>query len=288
MVIGYDRRFSSEFFAQAAAEVLLAHDVPVAFASGAIPTQMVSYEVVERTRACGMMITASHNPWTDNGFKVKSESGAAGGPAMLATVEAAIRDSAGRTPPTPPVRRRRGGRPGRSVRPYDGYVEYVAALARPGVPARAADMRVLVEPMWGCGAGWISRMLAGGKIQVTELHTERNPWFGGVNPEPIRPNIDEALGVLAGGGYDLGLLLDGDADRAGRGRRAGHVHPPAAGDGPADVLPASSTAACASRSSRRSTRRAWSAGWARSTTCRCTRHRSASSTSAPRSSRRAR
>ena len=50
---------------------------------------------------------------------------------------------------------------------------------------------------------------------MTEIHQERNPYFGGVNPEPIRPNIDEALGMLAGGGYDLGLLLDGDADRAG-------------------------------------------------------------------------
>jgi phosphomannomutase len=50
---------------------------------------------------------------------------------------------------------------------------------------------------------------------VTEIHQERNPYFGGVNPEPIRPHIDEALGMLAGGGYDLGLLLDGDADRAG-------------------------------------------------------------------------
>jgi phosphomannomutase len=58
-------------------------------------------------------------------------------------------------------------------------------------------------------------MLAGGKIQVTEIHSERNPWFGGVNPEPIAPNINESLGILAGGGYDLGLLLDGDADRAG-------------------------------------------------------------------------
>ena len=48
-----------------------------------------------------------------------------------------------------------------------------------------------------------------------EIHQERNPYFGGVNPEPIRPNIDEALGMLAGGGYDLGLMLDGDADRAG-------------------------------------------------------------------------
>jgi len=50
---------------------------------------------------------------------------------------------------------------------------------------------------------------------VTELHQERNPYFGGVNPEPIRPHIDEALGLIAGGGYDLGLFLDGDADRAG-------------------------------------------------------------------------
>ena len=53
--------------------------------------------------------------------------------------------------------------------------------------------------MWGAGAGWISRLLAGGRIQVTEIHQERNPYFGGVNPEPIPPNIDEALGMLAGG-----------------------------------------------------------------------------------------
>jgi phosphomannomutase len=69
--------------------------------------------------------------------------------------------------------------------------------------------------MWGAGSGWLSRLLSGGRIQVTEIHQERNPYFGGVNPEPIRPNINEALGMLAGGGFDLGLLLDGDADRAG-------------------------------------------------------------------------
>ncbi len=69
--------------------------------------------------------------------------------------------------------------------------------------------------MWGAGSGWLSRLLAGGRIRVHEIHQERNPYFGGVNPEPIRPNIDEALGILAGGGYDLGLFLDGDADRAG-------------------------------------------------------------------------
>ncbi len=74
---------------------------------------------------------------------------------------------------------------------------------------------MLVEPLYGAGSGWIPRLLAGGRIRVTEIHNERNPYFGGINPEPIRPNVDEALALIAGGGYDLGLLLDGDADRAG-------------------------------------------------------------------------
>src|SRR4030095_15918222 len=68
VVIAYDRRFASEHFAAAAAEVVLAHDIPVVFADHAVPTQMSSYEVVERGAAAGIVITASHNPWTDNGF----------------------------------------------------------------------------------------------------------------------------------------------------------------------------------------------------------------------------
>jgi phosphomannomutase len=69
--------------------------------------------------------------------------------------------------------------------------------------------------MYGCGSGWIPRLLAGGRTRITEIHRERNPYFGGINPEPIRPHIDEALATVAAGGQDLGLLLDGDADRGG-------------------------------------------------------------------------
>ena len=74
-----------------------------------------------------------------------------------------------------------------------------SSWTRCGVPGRAGS------------AG--SSRVAGSAVD--EIHQERNPYFGGVNPEPIRPNVDEALGRIAGGGYDLGLLLDGDADRAG-------------------------------------------------------------------------
>jgi phosphomannomutase len=69
--------------------------------------------------------------------------------------------------------------------------------------------------MWGAGAGWLSRLLGGGRLRLREIHLERNPFFGGVNPEPIRPNIDEALRRIVDEGHELGLLLDGDADRAG-------------------------------------------------------------------------
>ena len=212
VVIAYDRRFASEHFAAAAAEVLLAQDIPVAYALHAVPTQMSSYEVVERGAAAGIVITASHNPWTDNGFKVKAPTGSAGGPEMLAVIERAIAEDR-------PIERRpfADGEAHNLVErydPYDGYERYVRRtvdLDR----LRAADVRVLVEPLWGAGAGWLPRLLRDGRIQVTEIHQERNPYFGGVNPEPIRPNVDEALGMLADGGFDMGLLLDGDADRAG-------------------------------------------------------------------------
>ncbi len=98
--------------------------------------------------------------------------------------------------------------------PFEGYQRFVGRTLDLEA-LRAADVSVLVEPLYGAGSGWIPRLLAGGRIRVTEVHNERNPYFGGINPEPIRPNVDEALALIAGGGYDLGLLLDGDADRAG-------------------------------------------------------------------------
>ena len=103
------------------------------------------------------------------------------------------------------------------VERFDPYVGYEAYVRRTLdlEHLRAQDLRVLVDPLYGSGAGWLPRLLAGGRIVVDELHAERNPWFGGLNPEPIRPHIDQALARVREGGYDLGLLLDGDADRAG-------------------------------------------------------------------------
>jgi phosphomannomutase len=214
IVIAYDRRFASEHFAAAAAEVVLARGIPVAIATHAVPTQMSSYEVVERGAAAGIVITASHNPWVDNGFKVKAPTGAAAGPEILAAIEAQLAINGGM-----PIERRPLGdaeAAGLVERfdPYDGYERFVRRTIDLDA-LRAADISVLVDPLFGAGAGWLSRLLIGGRIRVHEIHQERNPYFGGLNPEPIRPNVDEALRLMAGGDYDLGLLLDGDADRAG-------------------------------------------------------------------------
>ena len=175
---------------------------------------MSSFEVVERGAAAGIVITASHNPWTDNGFKVKAPTGAAAGPEMLAVIEERLAVNGDR-----PVDRRPfadGEAAGLVERfdPYDGYERYVRRTLDLDA-LKAADVAVLVDPLFGVGAGWIPRLLAGGRIRITELHQERNPYFGGLNPEPIRPNVDEALARIPRDGFDLGLLLDGDADRAG-------------------------------------------------------------------------
>ena len=95
-MIAYDRRFASEHFAAAVAEVLAAQDIPVAYAAHAVPIQMSSFEVLERGAAAGIVITASHNPWVDNGFKVKAPTGAAAGPRSSASSRGALRRTAGR------------------------------------------------------------------------------------------------------------------------------------------------------------------------------------------------
>jgi phosphomannomutase len=214
IVFAYDRRFASEHFATAAAEVVLAHDIPIVFASQAVPTQMASFEVVQRRAAAGIVITASHNPWTDNGFKVKSPEGASAGPEMLAAIEARIAAGDPKAIETRPFADAEAAGLVERYDPFEAYREFIGRnldLDR----LRAADLDLLIDPMYGAGATWMPRLLAGGRIRVQEIHSERNPYFGGINPEPIPPNVNEALAAIVDGGADLGLFLDGDADRAG-------------------------------------------------------------------------
>jgi phosphomannomutase len=163
----------------------------------------------------GIVITASHNPWTDNGFKVKADTGGAAAPEMLAAIEATMD-----THPEdelPPRRDHDDARTAGLVETFDHYPRFRDQLASivDIEKIRSADRRVLVENLYGSGAGWFTRLLGDGRLTVREMHTERNPYFGGVNPEPIRPNIDEWLEEIPRWGGEIGIAFDGDADRVG-------------------------------------------------------------------------
>ena len=87
IVIGGDRRFLSEQFAATAAEVLAGNDIPVHFCGGGIPTPTIAYAVKVRHALGAINITASHNPPTDNGYKVRDPNGGAIDPAGLTQIE---------------------------------------------------------------------------------------------------------------------------------------------------------------------------------------------------------
>jgi phosphomannomutase len=215
VVVCHDRRFASEYFAQACVEVLAAHDIRSFTPPDAVPTQVGSFFTHEMAAGAGIVITASHNPWIDNGFKVKADTGGAAAPEMLAAIEATM----DRHPEDelPPRREYADAVSAGLVETFDPYPRFREQLASivDLERIRAAQGRVLVEPMYGSGSGWFTRLLGGDGLTINELHTERNPFFGGVNPEPIRPNIDAWLTEIPRWGADIGIAFDGDADRVG-------------------------------------------------------------------------
>jgi phosphomannomutase len=215
VVVCHDRRFASEHFARACVEVLAAHGIRSYTPPEAVPTQVGSFFTRELGAGAGIVITASHNPWTDNGFKVKADTGGAAAPEMLAAIEATMN-----THPEdelPPRRDYDDAVASGLVETFDPYPRFRDQLASivDIERIRAAEKRVLVETLFGSGSGWYTRLLGDGRLTVRELHTERNPYFGGVNPEPIRPNVDEWLEEIPRWGADIGIAFDGDADRVG-------------------------------------------------------------------------
>ncbi|MGH2449799.1 MAG: phosphoglucomutase/phosphomannomutase family protein [Candidatus Limnocylindria bacterium] len=222
IVIGYDRRFASEHFAAAAAEVVAANGVNAHLSDAAAPTQSFSWATMRRKAKAGIVITASHNPWTDNGFKVKEESGAAASPELINLLEARIHpleDAPERIQRMDLDEAEKAGRLER-FDPAPDYLAHVAELFDLDA-FRAAGYTVVCEPMYGSASGYFTRLLGGGRTRVVELHTERNPFFGGVNPEPIPPHVNEFLARIPKEGANVGLAVDGDADRAGLGDEQG-------------------------------------------------------------------
>jgi phosphomannomutase len=220
VVVGYDRRFHSENFAAAAAEVLAANGLRVYLTNTATPTPVISYSVVNKKAVGAINITASHNPATDNGFKVRDEHGGAIPPEGLKQIEERIPDSSEGIPRTSLSEAIQEGKVV-YFDPSPAYIDQIHSLIDLQ-PIKEAGLTILVDPMWGNGAGWFPRLLAGGTTRVIEIHSERNPLFPEMTrPEPIPPNVNVALKATLEHGADVLIVTDGDADRVGVGDEQG-------------------------------------------------------------------
>jgi len=215
LVIGYDNRFASEDFAAAAAEVIAGSGISVFLSPHSDPTPVVSFGVIHQEAAGAIAITASHNSARWNGFKLRMADGTSAPSEVITEVEKHVTRVLGtgmvkRIPLEEAVGR--------------GLVQYVDF--RPAFLKRMASLvdldrlrqtglRVIVDPMYGPGAGYLTTLLSGGSTQVTEINSERNPAFPGINPEPIAVHLEKLSARVLHEKADVGLALDGDADRMG-------------------------------------------------------------------------
>jgi len=200
VVVGYDTRFDSERFARVAAETVAATGTPVWLAAEACPTPAVSLLVRQRGAACGIQITASHNPYRWNGMKLKASYGSSASPAIVAQVERelarVIRDGVPMLPPRDDL-----------IHALDVRTPYLETLA--GLVdwdrLRASKFRFLIDPMHGAGRGLLSELFRRQGIEAGEIRGNRDPLFGGVNPEPIEPHVEALRQALRGSHYDAGF-----------------------------------------------------------------------------------
>jgi phosphomannomutase len=220
VVVGYDKRFLSENFALAVAEVLTANGLRVYLTIGATPTPVIAYSVVNLKAVGAVNITASHNPPTDNGFKVRDENGGAIAPSGLLKIESLIPDTLESVKIMPSSEAKTKGLL-QIFDPAPAYIEHINQLIDLK-PIIHSHLKIVVDAMWGNGAGWFTRLLAGGNIQIIEIHNSRNPSFPEMKrPEPIPPNIDVGLRTTVELKADALIINDGDADRVGFGDENG-------------------------------------------------------------------
>jgi phosphomannomutase len=201
----HDTRFLSPELAAESAARLATRGFRVLLTDSPVPTPCASWHVFSRRLRGGIAITASHNPAAWNGVKYKSYFG---GSAMPETYDAIAR-SADR-----PLPEKKGG----SAESTDLRTPYRDALAAivDLEAIRRAGLRVLFDALHGAAGTLLQEIVgAGHATRVTTLRAERNPAFGGINPEPIPQNLGASIEALRREPFDLVLASDGDGDRLG-------------------------------------------------------------------------
>lgn len=205
VAIGFDTRFMSERFAQLASEVLSNNGIEVVLSDGYIATPTLSLTVKSGKFDLGIMITASHNPAEYNGFKIKDSTGGSAGLEITTAVENLIEKN--------PVREKSGlSTPVKKEDLSAYYVKFMRSYIDLK-KIKNKKFKVLVDAMYGAGNSFIAQVLRGSAIRLEFMRNSVNPSFGGSRPEPVEENLEELKMRVEKEKFDLGIALDGDADR---------------------------------------------------------------------------
>ncbi|MBT5750731.1 MAG: phosphoglucomutase/phosphomannomutase family protein, partial [Flavobacteriales bacterium] len=210
VVIGHDCRFSGELFAETAAKVLASKGVLVKIAKGFVSTPMVSLGVVKEKASLGVVITASHNPPSYNGYKLKGDFGGPLLPADITAVENRIPNANSVDYNAMSMEDLVAEGKVIYVDLEDMYCKHAAASFDLNA-IRNSDMNFAYDAMFGAGMNAVKRLLP----EATLLHCDDNPGFLGTAPEPIHRNLQEFSELMKNNKLDCGLATDGDADRIG-------------------------------------------------------------------------
>ena len=224
VVIGYDARHRSADFAHDSAAVLTAAGLQVLLLPRSLPTPVLAFAVRHLGADAGIMVTASHNPAADNGYKVylggRAVSGPGQGAQIVPPMDADIAAMIAAVESVASVPRAQDGWTVLGEDVVDAYVAAVSALAPRDeeARARAGALRIVLTPMHGVGAATATRVLAEAgftDVAVVPEQAEPDPEFPTVAfPNPEEPGaLDLALGLARERDADLVVALDPDADR---------------------------------------------------------------------------
>lgn len=209
VVVGHDCRFGGQMFAEAVTQIFGAYDVKVNLAKGFVSTPMVSLGVVKTKSHLGVVITASHNPPTYNGYKLKSIHGGPSIPSDIAEVEVLVPDVS--TIEVPSMEKMMEDGILNYVDLEGMYLDHVEANFDMNA-IRNSGQKIAYDAMYGAGMNAVQKLLP----DAVFLHCDDNPGFNGQAPEPIHRNLLELSETIKNDSeITCGLANDGDADRIG-------------------------------------------------------------------------
>ncbi len=207
LVVGYDPRFLSETFAALAAEEAASHGICCYLSPDPAPTPAVAFAIRQCGADGGINFTASHNPAEYNGIKFSMANGAPALPEVTRKIEAEIANPSDVPLPV-------SSAPIESMDLRPAYLDDLAQKVNLDA-IRSASLRLVCDPLYGAGRGYLDGLLDRAGVQVTSLHDRRDVLFGGHPPDPAEERLTELRQAMTESGAHLGLATDGDADRFG-------------------------------------------------------------------------